>query len=386
MPFDSRRPAAAVNLRADTLIDFTRFPAGRPGRHVGGTACRALRALPLALAVWLGCSLAATAQSGITPPVIDGQSVAAGLVPQSAKRRSGPHSCRPVVQQMSAAFVTVVVDPAHAATGPASVPQEAAAVSAPIGTAPPGLSPVEFLEGGPGDSLPPRYSFRDDAAGFLPMLYDDARGVANWNNAAILGGALAASIAIRQDLDGQVRGNTARHPDRWGEGSKTLGRFGEVQYHLPVLFTLYGLSVHRSDDELHDFSTALISAYTINGLSTLAVKGIANTDRPSDVWNGGMFGFPSFHASSTFSMAAVIDEYYGPRAGLPAYALAGLVSWSRIDERDHDLSDVVFGAAMGYVIGHAVAGRHLRCDSRVRLLPYVHPTEGASGLLVDLSF
>ncbi|MBT4868421.1 MAG: phosphatase PAP2 family protein, partial [Planctomycetaceae bacterium] len=212
------------------------------------------------------------------------------------------------------------------------------------------------------------------------------RAIVNWNNAAILGGALATSIALRQDVDDRVRNNTARHPERWGQGSKTLGNLGEVQYHVAAMLVLYGVSVKRGDDELHDFSSALISAYTINGLSTLAMKGIANTSRPSDDWNGGAFGFPSFHSSSSFTIAAVVDEYYGPKAGLPAYALAGLISWSRLDERDHDLSDVVFGAALGYVIGHAVAGQHLRCDSRVRLLPYFHPTEGTGGLMVDVSF
>jgi hypothetical protein len=233
---------------------------------------------------------------------------------------------------------------------------------------------------------PNPYDFKSDLENFLPMLRDDARSVVNWNNAAILGGALATSIAFRQDLDDRVRSNTARHPKRWGEGSKTLGNLGEVQYHVAAMLVLYGVSVKRGDDELHDFSAALISAYTINGLSTMAMKGIANTSRPSDDWNGGAFGFPSFHSSSSFTIAAVVDEYYGPRAGLPAYALAGLISWSRIDERDHDLSDVVFGAALGYVIGHAVAGQHLRCDSRVRLLPYFHPTEGTGGLMIDVSY
>ena len=230
------------------------------------------------------------------------------------------------------------------------------------------------------------FSVREDLGNFLPLLRDDARGVVNWNNAAILGGALAAAIAIRQDLDGKVRDNTARHPQRWGNGSEILGRVGDPRYQIPALLAIYGVSVRREDEQLHDFTTTLISAYTINGLSVLAVKGIANTGRPSDTWNGGQYGFPSFHSSSSFAIASVVDEYYGYKASLPAYALAGLISWSRIDQRDHDLSDVVFGAALGYVIGHSVAGRHLCGNSHVRLLPFVHPTEGTSGLIVDISF
>lgn len=232
----------------------------------------------------------------------------------------------------------------------------------------------------------PILSFESDLEDFLPRLRDDAHGVANWTNAAYLAVALGGAIAIRQDLDDEIREQTAGHPERWGEGTKFLGKIGEAPYQVPVLLGFYAYSVRRQDDELHDLMTTMISAYTLSGLTTVAIKGIANTDRPSDEWNGGQFGFPSFHTASTFTIAAVLDEYYGCRAGLPAYTLAGLVSWSRIDERDHDLSDVVFGAAMGYVIGKSVAGRHLYGDSRVRILPYVHPSDGSSGLALDLEF
>ncbi len=131
---------------------------------------------------------------------------------------------------------------------------------------------------------------------------------------------------------------------------------------------------------------SLISAYTITGLTTVAIKGIANTKRPTDQWNGGNYGFPSYHAASMFAMAAVVDNYEGHWIGVPLYVLSGLVGWSRIDTRDHDLSDVVFGAALGYVIGQSVSGKALWGDSRVHLLPYVHPSDGSAGVLIDTSF
>jgi hypothetical protein len=221
---------------------------------------------------------------------------------------------------------------------------------------------------------------------FLITLKKDARGTANWNNAAIVGTALGGAIGMRQGLDNDIRKNTARHSERWGHGSQTLGKFGEPQYQIAALAVLGVYSYRQGDEKLSDFSDSMFSAFTITGLSTLVVKGISNTDRPSAEWNKGQFGFPSFHVASSFAAAAVIDDYYGPHAGLPAYALAGLIGWSRIDERDHDLSDVFFGAALGYVIGKSVSGRHLRGDGRVRLLPFVHPTEQASGLMLDVSY
>jgi len=235
-------------------------------------------------------------------------------------------------------------------------------------------------------SCPCEFSVRGDLHRYLPRLRDDAVGLVNWNNAALFGTALGGALVVRSELDDQVRDNTERHPERWGGTSNSLGHLGDPTVQIPVLIGFYAYSVHAQDDELHDLMGTLISAYTLNGAATLLVKGIANTDRPSDEWNGGQFGFPSYHTSSSFAMAAVLDEYEGPCVGVPAYLLAGLIGWSRIDERDHDLSDVIFGAAMGYLIGKSVARNHLEGDSRVRLLPYAHPTEGSSGLMLDVAF
>lgn len=215
---------------------------------------------------------------------------------------------------------------------------------------------------------------------------DDALGIVNWNNALLLTAAAGASIAIHQDIDGEVREEVRRHPNRWNGASETLGKFGDVPIQIPSILAVYTYSLWTQDERLHDFSGSLISAYTITGVTTVLLKAAVNTDRPSDDWNGGEYGFPSYHTASSFTIAAVIDEYYGPKAGVPAYLMAGLIGWSRIDERDHDVSDVVFGAALGYVVGKSVAGRHLYGDSRVRLLPYFHPLDGSAGMMLETRY
>lgn len=229
-------------------------------------------------------------------------------------------------------------------------------------------------------------SFRDDIGGFLPGVWRDAQGVAGSENLVILGTALAAAIGIRQDLDDEVREEVAAHPNRWGDAGRFLGKLGEAQVQVPVLGLLWGTSLWTRDTELNELSHTLFSAYTINGLSVLAIKGISDTDRPDPDWNGGRWGFPSFHAASSFAIAGVLEEYYGWGVGVPSYTLAGLISWSRIDEQDHDLSDVVFGAALGWVIGKSVAGQHLRGDGRVVLMPWSHPLEGGTGVALEVRY
>ncbi len=234
--------------------------------------------------------------------------------------------------------------------------------------------------------LPP-ITITDDIWCFFPRLGHDAVGlVNNWNNLTILGVALGGSLAIRAEWDGDVRNWTAEHPDRWGEGSKIIGDFGVAQYQIPFLLGGYLYTVYAQDYYHHDMMYSMISAYTLFGLTTVSIKYIADTNRPSDTWNGGKLGFPSWHDGSMFCMAAVLDDYEGHWVGVPLYALAGLIGFSRIDTRDHDLSDVVFGGVLGYVIGKSVSGKALFGDSRVHLLPYVHPTEGAAGVMLDCQF
>lgn len=229
--------------------------------------------------------------------------------------------------------------------------------------------------------------FRCDLDNALPTLWCDAKEVVNWNSGLFLAGAGSLAIWFREgDIDREVRESVAESPLRWGEGSRVLGKIGDVEYQAPIMLGIYGYSLWSQNEELHDLMGTMLSASVITGVSASALKLITNTDRPSDNWMNGHYGFPSYHTASTFAIAAVLDEYYGCKVGLPAYLLAGAVGFSRIDEQDHDLSDVVFGAALGFVIGKSVAGQHLCGNSKIQFMPYFHPTDGSPGVGGEVTF
>ena len=226
-----------------------------------------------------------------------------------------------------------------------------------------------------------------DFANAPSTLWCDAKGVLSGKNGLILAAAGGVAIWFREgDIDREVREKNAANPLRWGDTSQFFGKVGDIRFQAPVLLSLYGYSVWKQDEELHDVMGALLSASVITGVSTSALKLITNTDRPSDNVMNGDYGFPSYHTASTFAIAAVLDEYYGCKVGLPAYLLAGAVGFSRMDEQDHDLSDVVFGGTLGFVIGKAVAGRHLCGNSKIQFAPYFHPTDGSPGIAGEMKF
>ena len=99
------------------------------------------------------------------------------------------------------------------------------------------------------------------------------------------------------------------------------------------------VSLAGHDVKSYETSKTLISALIINGLADIALKEAVRTRSP----NGDPLGWPSGHTSSSFTVATVIYEEYGPLAGVPLFAFASFVGYERIDARNHDFSDVISG-------------------------------------------
>lgn len=82
-------------------------------------------------------------------------------------------------------------------------------------------------------------------------------------------------------------------------------------------------------------------------LSTAAVSyGLKKTVRRKRP-NGKDESFPSGHTSLTFSSATFMQKRYGWKYGLPAYAAASFVGWSRVESDNHHVEDVLAGALIG---------------------------------------
>jgi membrane-associated phospholipid phosphatase len=83
---------------------------------------------------------------------------------------------------------------------------------------------------------------------------------------------------------------------------------------------------------------------------TSALKFTIDTTRP----NGENQSFPSGHATISFTSAEFMRKRYGWEYGLPAYALATFVAYSRLEARQHYTIDVIGGAAIGIVSSYLI--------------------------------
>jgi membrane-associated phospholipid phosphatase len=95
---------------------------------------------------------------------------------------------------------------------------------------------------------------------------------------------------------------------------------------------------------------------------TYGLKYAVNERRP----NGGSESFPSGHSSISFCGAEFMRKRYGWEYGLPAYAAACFVAYSRVEARAHYPHDVVAGAAIGivssYIFTRPYRGWHVQLE------------------------
>lgn len=220
---------------------------------------------------------------------------------------------------------------------------------------------------------------------YLPDdLWDDTKAVyGKAPNLIILGLTYGGSLAIQSTGPDDTIEDSMNSKQVFKEDfADAFGALGNPAVHFGAAGVWYLIGQQRQDDKTYQVGRTLLSALTVNGLSTVAGK-LASWDNSP---NGEYFAFPSGHTSSTFTVASVMHQAYGPLAGAPLYGLGVLVAVERLDNGEHYFSDVVMGGVMGLVIGHSIASEHELEIFGGRLVPYADPYQGATGIAWHFEF
>ncbi len=75
--------------------------------------------------------------------------------------------------------------------------------------------------------------------------------------------------------------------------------------------------------------------------------------------NASSWSFPSGHTASIFAISTVLAKQFDHQLiRFGAYFFAGSVAFQRLLVRKHWASDVIVGAAIGYLVGNTVVNKY----------------------------
>lgn len=204
----------------------------------------------------------------------------------------------------------------------------------------------------------------------------------DWKKFGIFTGvALATGFADESIQKGALRWRTNSHAVR--TTGNYISRFGG----LYEVYTLAGFGVYGLVSKNQKVKTTTLlatQAYITGGILESVLKTISGRTRPNyygqyeeaEPMFKGPFGntskdatgnksnssFPSGHTTVAFAAATVFAKEYSnhPVVGVISYSAATLIGLSRITENKHWATDVLVGAALGYLTGRQVVNNYHR--------------------------
>jgi membrane-associated phospholipid phosphatase len=207
------------------------------------------------------------------------------------------------------------------------------------------------------------------ATSFLRDVGGDYVHFISKENAGWLGLGGAAALVIHPADDDLSEWAQEQNVDLAGGAT-----YGSQWLHIPVAIGVWAVGAAAGSGRVADAGRDLLRAQISAVSWTYAFKLATQRTRP----NGDPHSFPSGHASTSFASAMVLQEHFGWKLGLPAFAAAAYTATSRVTANQHWASDVVFGAFVGMASGRTIT-IHLR-DARLSMAPLAVP--GGGGVLV----
>lgn len=143
-----------------------------------------------------------------------------------------------------------------------------------------------------------------------------------------------------------------------------------VSASIPIFGFVYSATI----EDYEGMKELAYSAMFTAQVTALLKNGVKRT-RPN---GDNDLSFPSGHASGSFAGASYFHHRYGLSWGLPMYAIASVISIQRVNVRAHYWTDVIAGAALGFLSGYLFT---VRCPN-----VWIAPSFDADRKLYGLQF
>lgn len=123
---------------------------------------------------------------------------------------------------------------------------------------------------------------------------------------------------------------------------------------LFVLIPLSGIAIATLKTD-REGQMQFLKSFVLNAAVTGGLKAVIDKRRPD---GSCCESFPSGHTSFSFMGATFLQNRYGRKFGIPAYAAATFVGYSRVVSDKHFVEDVIAGAAIGYLSSYLFTSRY----------------------------
>ncbi len=219
----------------------------------------------------------------------------------------------------------------------------------------------------------------DFSSFFTTLGWTLTRGLFSTDNLLplVIGGGTALAVhPFDDEISNELRGRV----NELGDSGNIVGSPVTIGVSVGAVVLAAAFTENR---RFRAFAFSLAQAHIVDSGLKYALKAAVSRTRPNGENDNA---FPSGHTSTTFTFATVAGHYYGKKVSIPAYTIAALVGAARIEDGKHFLSDVVFGATIGYIAGRTAVRGTERSLGRQRMT--LHPVVGwgRTGLVAQWVF
>lgn len=174
---------------------------------------------------------------------------------------------------------------------------------------------------------------------------------------AAIGGTVLSSLADRRLHNAVSVKETGNSNHNFFD---IVSYYGFIKYQAAFAAGLYLTGLFTRNDDVRETARMIMQSLTYSGTITIGLRYLFDRERPyvtDDPYKFNWFkvksldtqSFPSGHTAVAFATSTILAERIGTWwSRVIFYGAAGLVGFSKIRTDQHWLSDVVFGALLGF--------------------------------------
>ncbi len=180
-------------------------------------------------------------------------------------------------------------------------------------------------------------------------LFDGVKHLPSIENIFWAAGGGAGALAVHPK---DARITEAFADASWTDSFFALGDFtGAFRTLVPASVGVYAVGRATGNKNVSHTGMDLIASVVLSQAIVKTIKVATQRERPD---GSDRLSFPSGHSADTFAFATALERHLGWKGAVPGYIFSSYVAVSRVNDKRHFMSDVVFGSAVGIIAGRTV--------------------------------